>query len=148
MQIINFPQHVSLPHLCSSSSAAGASSIKAYKGVVSFTTSQRQRPGGRIPSSVDGSAASASSSDSISAASGATLNGGTGLPQTSRLTCHFLLVRLEAQETDLVVFFNVPHHEFDAAGDPRGLSREEVLAEEMVDALVGRLEVCDWGLFV
>lgn len=66
----------------------------------------------------------------------------------SQLTCHYLLVRLEAQETDLLVFFNVPHEEFEKAGDAQGLSREEVLAEETVTAMVGGLEIKDWGLFV
>jgi hypothetical protein len=58
------------------------------------------------------------------------------------------MVRLEAQETDLLVFFNVPHEEFDKNGDARGLSREENVAEETVSALVGHLEIRDWGLFV
>jgi hypothetical protein len=57
-------------------------------------------------------------------------------------------VRLEPQATDLVVFLNVPHEEFDQSGDPRGLSKEEVVAEELVETLVQKLEVCDWGLFV
>ncbi|RMJ26713.1 Ran-interacting protein Mog1 [Aspergillus sp. HF37] len=112
--------------------------VRAYKGVVSYTTPKRgAAAGGRIPVSVDGAAAG-----SESAAGGA-----AGVGMTSRLTCHYLLVRLEKHDTDVVVFFNVPHEEFDGAGDPRGLSREEELGAETVDALVGALEVRDWGLF-
>jgi hypothetical protein len=66
----------------------------------------------------------------------------------STLTCHYLLVRLAAQETDLLVFFNVPHEEFSQNGDPRGLSAEEALAKDTIDALIAKLEICDWGLFV
>ncbi|CAP97707.1 Pc22g04190 [Penicillium rubens Wisconsin 54-1255] len=120
MQVIKSPARVEVQLASSSPSPA---TIKAYRGVVSFTTPAR---GG-----------------------GGRMNGvSSGLPQVSRLTCHFLLVRLEAQETDLLVFFNVPHEEFDKNGDPRGLSLEEVVAEETIGALVGRLQVCDWGLFV
>lgn len=113
--------------------------VRAYKGVVSYATPKRGggAAGGRIPVSVDGAAAG-----SESAAGGA-----AGVGMTSRLTCHYLLVRLEKQDTDVVVFFNVPHEEFDGAGDPRGLSREEELGAETVDAFVKALEVRDWGLF-
>jgi hypothetical protein len=68
--------------------------------------------------------------------------------QLSTLTCHYLLVRLAEQETDLLVFFNVPHEEFNNNGDPRGLSAEEALAKDTIDALIAKLEICDWGLFV
>lgn len=82
------------------------------------------------------------------AVAGAGLDGtGEGAP-VSKVTCHYLMVRLEAQETDLLVFFNVPHEEFDKSGDARGLSREEAVAEETMGALVGQLEIRDWGLFV
>lgn len=143
MEVITPPQRVT-PACLGGAAAPPGSSITAYKGIVSFTTASRQR-GGRIPTSVDGAAASLSDS----AVAGATLNGETaGLPLTSRLTCHYLLVRLEAQETDLLVFFNVPHEEFDKSGDPRGLSREEMVAEETVTAWVERMEIRNWGLFV
>jgi hypothetical protein len=65
----------------------------------------------------------------------------------SSVSVHYLLVRLEEQESDVLVFFNVPHKEFDEKGDPRGLLREEELASEVINALVDRLEVADWGLF-
>jgi hypothetical protein len=81
-----------------------------------------------------------------SAVSGASVDGEA--PLSSKLTCHYLLVRLERQETDLLVFFNVPHEEFDKSGDVRGLSREESVAEETMAALVEKLEIRDWGLFV
>lgn len=120
----------------------GAPSVAAYTGVVSFTTSKAQSGpdgggggsggGGRIPVPVDGSATAPS------------LEG----PRRSRSTCHYLMVRLGAQEADLLVFFNVPHDEFDSSGDPRGLSREEELGSETIRRLVDGLEVRDWGLFL
>lgn len=63
------------------------------------------------------------------------------------MTVHYLLVRLEAQESDLLIFFNVPHDEFDLSGDPRGLSKEEEVATEAIDRLVQTLEIRDWALF-
>ncbi|CAG8153532.1 unnamed protein product [Penicillium nalgiovense] len=141
MQVIKSPTRVEVQLASSSPSPA---TIKAYRGIVSFTTPARGG-GGRVPVSGDGSAAGVSDSGAL----GAQMNGvSSGLPQVSRLTCHFLLVRLEAQETDLLVFFNVPHEEFDKSGDPKGLSLEEVVAEETIGALIGRLQICDWGLFV
>ncbi|KAJ5476544.1 Mog1/PsbPalpha/beta/alpha sandwich [Penicillium sp. IBT 31633x] len=142
MQVVKPPQRVDV-HLASSSPAP-ASSIKAHRGVVSFTTPARGAAA-RIPASAEGAAAGIAESALL----GAQLNGeGSGLPQVSKLTCHFLLVRLEAQETDLLVFFNVPHEEFDKSGDPRGLSLEEVVGEETIETLVGKLEIRDWRLFV
>ncbi|BCR83043.1 Ran GTPase-binding protein MOG1 [Aspergillus chevalieri] len=114
---------------------------RAYKGVASFTTPKTQRKGGgRVPGSVDGSAATTT----MGASNGV---GGTDAPQISRLSCHYLLVRLEKQETDLLAFMNVPHDEFDAKGDPSGLSREEEMAAGFIDKLVETLEVKNWGLF-
>lgn len=105
-----------------------------------FTTSTNAR-GERLREPVG-----TTGSVSDAAVGGATMNGETGL--TSKTTCHYLLVRLETQETDLLVLFNVPHGEFDKNGDARGLSREETVAEEAVGALVQSLEIRDWGLFV
>ncbi|KAJ5567514.1 Mog1/PsbP alpha/beta/alpha sandwich [Penicillium sp. DV-2018c] len=128
MQVIKPPQRVDL-RLASSAPSA----VKAYRGIVSFTAPVRGAAA-RIPATAEGAAAG--------------LGGESGLPQVSKLSCHFMLVRLEAQETDLLVFFNVPHEEFDKSGDARGLSGEEVVAEETVEEMIGRLEVRDWGLFV
>ena len=135
MQVIVPPQRVTLARL--SSTAPSASPINAYKGIAQFKTTPRQR-GGRAPVSESGSAVA-----------GVAMNGdSSNQPSTSTLTCHYLLVRLESQETDLLVFFNVPHEEFDKNGDPRGLSREETVAEDTMKALEDRLEIRDWGLFV
>ncbi|KAJ6171741.1 hypothetical protein N7470_000808 [Penicillium chermesinum] len=71
-----------------------------------------------------------------------------GQVQATTLTCHYLLVRLQAQETDLLIFFNVPHEEFDKKGDAQGLAKEESLAEDTIQALVEEFEIRDWGLFV
>ncbi|KAJ5570542.1 Mog1/PsbP alpha/beta/alpha sandwich [Penicillium hispanicum] len=131
MQVVLPPQRAALGAL--SASPTGAP-ISAYKGVVQFTSS-RQR-GARV-----------STSAADAAVAGAVLNGEA--PElTTKLTCHYLLVRLEAQETDLLVLFNVPHEEFDKNGDPRGLSREETVAEDTIKALVERLDIRDWELFV
>ena len=142
MQVIKSPTRVDVQ--LASSSPTPASGVRAYRGIVSFTTPARGG-GGRIPASAEGSAAGVADAGML----GAQMNEvSSGLPQVSRLTCHFLIVRLESQETDLLVFFNVPHEEFDKTGDPNGLSVEEVLAEDTIGALIGRLQICDWGLFV
>lgn len=134
LQVVTPPQGVRLPRL--TASAPAGASVRGYKGVVQFQNAPRQQRGGQIPATNGPSAAVA----------GAPVDGiEAGVTQ---LTCHYLLVRLETQETDLLVFYNVPHEEFDKAGDARGLSREEAAAEETVTALVGSLEIRDWNLFV
>lgn len=116
---------------------------RAYKGAVSFTTPKTQRRhgasggGSRIPAAVNGSAAATTEG----------VNGRTDAPQVSKLTCHYLMVRLEKQETDVLLFLNVPHDEFDAQGDARGLSREEEMATGLIETTIETLEVKDWGLF-
>lgn len=132
LQVITPPQQADLPRL--TATAPAGSSISAYKGVVQFQNAPKQGRG------------QAPATNGTSAVAGATTNG-SGAAMT-QLTCHYLLVRLAAQETDLLVFFNVPHEEFDKAGDAQGLSREETIAEETVAALVGGLEIRDWSLFV
>jgi hypothetical protein len=62
--------------------------------------------------------------------------------------CYSLLIRLEAQETDMLVFFNVPREEFEKEGDEEGFKGEVEGAESIVGALVQKLNICDWGLFV
>lgn len=128
MQVITPPHPVPLGKFTVPGAAAQP---PAYTGVVSFTTPKRQQHPGRIPVAVDGAAAGSSAAG----------------PQTSTHTCHYLLVRLAPQETDLLVFVNVPHEEFDLSGDPRGLSREEEIATALVAKLAETLEVRDWGLF-
>lgn len=120
---------------------------RAYQGAVSFTTPKTQRRHGasggdsRIPAAVEGSAASI-----MTDANGSI--GGVDAPQVSRLTCHYLMVRLEKQETDVLLFLNVPHDEFDTQGDAGGLSREEEMASGLIEKTIETLEVKDWGLFV
>lgn len=132
LQVITPPQRASLPRL--TATAPAGSSVTAYKGVVQFQNAPKQGRG------------QAPATNGASAIAGATTNGASAA--MTQLTCHYLLVRLEAQETDLLVFFNVPHEEFTKAGDAQGLSREEAIAEETVAALVGGLEIRDWSLFV
>ncbi|KAJ5082858.1 hypothetical protein N7532_011901 [Penicillium argentinense] len=129
MQIITPPQQMSLARL--TASAPAGTLVSAYKGVVQFKTAPKQR-GGQAPATNATAAASP---------------GGAGAPM-SQLTCHYLLVRLEAQESDLLVFFNVPHEEFEKNGDAQGLEREKAIAEETVAAFVDGLEIQDWGLFL
>lgn len=136
MEVITPPHRVTLPRLGTSPQG---SSVSAYRGVAVFSTTTKAR-GERLrePEGTTGAVSDA-------AVGGATMNGEFGL--SSKTTCHYLLVRLEAQETDLLVFFNVPHGEFDQNGNARGLSREETIAEETVDALVQNLEIRNWELF-
>lgn len=138
MEVITPPQRVTPTRLAAASPPG--SSISAYKGMVVFTTGTNSR-GSRVRGQ-----GQTTGSVSDSAVAGATMNGETGL--ASKVTCHYLLVRLEGQGTDLLVLLNVPHEEFDKNGDARGLSREEALAEETVAAMGQGLEIRDWGLFV
>lgn len=136
MQIVTQPQRVTPARL--GASAPPGSAFSAYMGIVEYITSPRKR-GSRAADGINASAVD-------SAVSGASVDGEA--PLSSKLTCHYLLVRLERQETDLLAFFNVPHEEFDKSGDVRGLSREESVAEETMAALVEKLEIRDWGLFL
>ncbi|KAI9372045.1 hypothetical protein BJX61DRAFT_468100 [Aspergillus egyptiacus] len=115
------PQQVSLPNL---------PKARAYKGaaVITSTTPDRSRPG---PASIGGAAAGSSAEGAL----------------VSSVSLHYLLVRLEEQETDMLVFFNVPHKEFEEKGDLTGLNREETLAEATMTGIVSALEVVEWGLF-
>ncbi|KAJ5679702.1 hypothetical protein N7462_007946 [Penicillium macrosclerotiorum] len=140
MQVVTPPTRVTLTRL--SDSASPGSPVTAYKGVVTFSSPSRQR-GGHFPGSSNGIPTAAADS----AVAGATVNGTSGQAM-SKMTCHYLLMRLEAQDTDLLAFFNVPHEEFDRSGNPRGLSREEAIAEETIGGLANQLEIRDWGLFV
>ncbi|KAH8435017.1 Ran GTPase-binding protein MOG1 [Aspergillus melleus] len=116
------PQSVALPNL---------PQARAYKGVATLTSPRTQRRGGQNPGSAGGAVAGSSAEGSL----------------TSTTSCYYLLVRLEEQETDVLVFVNVPREEFEAAGDTRGLAEEEKLAGGLVDELVGRLRIVDWDLF-
>ncbi|KAL4993392.1 hypothetical protein BDV10DRAFT_199666 [Aspergillus recurvatus] len=120
LRIITLPQQVSAQKL---------PRAKSYKGVAQITSTALPRSG--VAPSIGGAAA------------GSSADGGL----MSSVSVHYLLVRLEEQETDMLVFFNVPHKEFDEKGDPRGLSEEEELASDTINGLVDRLEVVDWGLF-
>ncbi len=141
MQIVVPPTRMDVAHLATS--APPGSSVTAYKGIVQFlSTTRRWGPGVRAP--INGTTAAVTDA----AVAGASVDGAAGGAPVSKVTCHYLMVRLEAQETDLLVFFNVPHEEFDKSGDARGLSREEAVAEETMGALVGQLEIRDWDLFV
>ena len=121
LEVIVPPRGVPVRKLTSSPSP-----VRGYAGVVSFTSPAP------APAAAPGRATD--------------LNGGGG-SRTSKSTCHFLLVRLEAHETDLVVFFTVPHVEFDLRADSRGLSQEEELASETIEKWAQELEIKDWGLF-
>lgn len=86
-------------------------------------------------------------SEDVGPGSGGTGVGGAEGSLTSTTSCYYLLARLEEQETDVLVFVNVPREEFEGAGDSRGLAEEEQLAGGLVDEMVRRLRVVDWGLF-
>ncbi|PWY64951.1 Mog1p/PsbP-like protein, partial [Aspergillus eucalypticola CBS 122712] len=63
--------------------------------------------------------------------------------------CSFLVVRLEEQGSDLVVWGNVPVKEFEGRGDEEGLREEEGVVGEVVEGLLGGdgLVVAEWDLF-
>ncbi|KAE8358921.1 hypothetical protein BDV27DRAFT_136948, partial [Aspergillus caelatus] len=132
LEIVTPPTRVSLGKF-----SAG---IVGYRGVVRVTS-----PKGRSAAR----AGSGSGSGSVSgigiggAVAGSSSEGGL----TSTVTLWYLVVRLVEQETDLVVFVNVPREEFEKAGDLRGLEAEEKLAEGLISGLVDGLEVVDWDLF-
>ncbi|KOC09765.1 Ran-interacting protein, partial [Aspergillus flavus AF70] len=108
--------------------------VVGYRGVVRVVSPKASsRAGARVGSGVGiGGAVAGSSAEG---------------ELTSTVTLWYLVVRLVEQETDLVVFVNVPREEFERAGDLRGLEAEERLAEGLIDGLVQELEVVDWGLF-
>jgi hypothetical protein len=70
-----------------------------------------------------------------------------GALQLTAYTCHYLLIRLERQTTDLVIFVNVPHEEFDLTGDTEGLAKADASASRLLDGLVRTLDVKNWDLF-
>lgn len=116
-------QTIAAPHRITLAKFAPETLVRAYRGVVSFTTPKKQRSRPE-----DGT------------------NGGPEEP--SRLTCHYLMVRMERQETDVLLFLNVPHDEFDARGETAELQGEEELARGLIERTIETLEVRDWGLFV
>lgn len=65
--------------------------------------------------------------------------------------CAFLVVRLEEQGSDLVVWGNVPVKEFEGRGDEEGLRGEEGVVGGVVEGLLGGdgdgLVVVEWDLF-
>lgn len=116
--MISSPERIDVPSVSASSPAPVQ--INAYKCASSITTKER---------------------DAHRNLTGAP-------PPTSTVTCHYLLVRLEEQETDILAWFNVPHDEFLKNGDVHGLTKEIDLAKSTIDALASKLEIKDWGLFV
>ncbi|KAL4811125.1 hypothetical protein BDV18DRAFT_128647 [Aspergillus unguis] len=119
LRIVTLPQQVSLQKLAAA---------RAYKGTVQMSSAPAHSG---IPPSIGGAVA------------GSSADGGL----ESTVSVHYLLVRLEEQATDILIFFNVPHKEFNEKGDSRGLSSEEELASKVIDGLVEKFEVVDWGLF-
>lgn len=64
--------------------------------------------------------------------------------------CRFVVVRLEEQGSDLVVWGNVPVKEFLERGDVDGLRVEEGVVGGCVEGLAGDEDgfvVVDWDLF-
>ncbi|KAL5333044.1 hypothetical protein BJX70DRAFT_81663 [Aspergillus crustosus] len=122
LQNVTPPQQISLQKI---------PSARAYRGTAQITSPSSAGRSGGAPASIGGAAA------------GSSADGALG----SSVSVHYLIVRLEEQETDLLVFLNVPNKEFDERGDPRGLAGEEELAGAVVDGLVEGFEIADWGLF-
>ncbi|KAE8553665.1 hypothetical protein EYB25_005047 [Talaromyces marneffei] len=133
MDIIREPKRVPLKKLTASPMGAKAS---AYAGLVTFTSPRKQRREGgmqRLQNAVV----------EQNAASGST----PPPPDKSTNNCHFLLVRLPDQSTDLLAFVNVPQDEFLVQGNTAGLAQEEELAEKVIEKFTEVLEIKNWGLF-
>ena len=69
----------------------------------------------------------------------------TTVPPTSLVHQLQLLVRLQSYETDLCVRINVPLKEI--GGDEGHVKQEETFAAEMLQMIVGTLDIKDFGLF-
>ncbi|KAJ5232075.1 hypothetical protein N7468_005031 [Penicillium chermesinum] len=126
-QVVSPPHRVSPSKLVAT--APAGSPVAVFKGIAQIRSVPRQR-GGQPPSGPGAVVA------------GEAVDGGQ--VQATTLTCHYLLVRLQAQETDLLIFFN----SLIRKGDAQGLAKEESLAEDTIQALVEEFEIRDWGLFV
>jgi hypothetical protein len=129
MDIIKPPRSVEVPKLSTSSSPPAT----AYAGVVLFKTPNPKWRTGSLetpaPPPVFTATGSASSLQLVA------------------YSCCFLLVRLPQQTTDLLVYINVPHEEFEKSGDSEGLAEEEAMASRLLDEFERTLEVRDWDLF-
>ncbi|PGH26593.1 hypothetical protein AJ80_01722 [Polytolypa hystricis UAMH7299] len=70
-------------------------------------------------------------------------------PRTRKTTttCHFLLVRLEPVQADLLVQVIVPHREFDDSATSGEIAMEESFAHDVMDQMTRSLEIRDYGLF-
>jgi hypothetical protein len=136
MDVIREPRRVPLNRLTASAMGAKAS---AYAGLVKFTTPRKQRREGGGTQRLQNTAAAAEQN----AASGST----PPPPDTSTNNCHFLLVRLPDQKTDLLVFVNVPQDELLGQGNTGALAKEEELADEVIGKFTEMLDVKNWGLF-
>lgn len=134
MDVIREPRRVPLKKLTASAMGAKAS---AYAGLVKFTTPRKQRREG------GGTQRLAATAEERNAASGST----PPPPDRSTNNCHFLLVRLPDQKTDLLIFVNVPQDEFLARGDMVLLAKEEDLADEIIGKFAEVIDVKDWRLF-
>ncbi|KAF3407752.1 hypothetical protein DPV78_001673 [Talaromyces pinophilus] len=134
MDVIREPRRVPLQRLAASPLGSKAS---AYAGLVKFTTPRKQRREAAGTQRLQDTAAEQNP------ASGST----PPPPDRSTNNCHFLLVRLPDQTTDLLVFVNVPQDEFLARGAMESLAREEALADEIIAKFAEVIDVKDWGLF-
>ncbi|EED17470.1 Ran-interacting protein Mog1, putative [Talaromyces stipitatus ATCC 10500] len=134
MEVVREPKRVVLRRLSSAP-------VYAYAGSVRFTSPRKQRRDSGIQRQND-TVSTGTGDTAAAAASGSALP----IPDRSTNSCHFLLVRLPAQRTDLLVWVNVPHDEFLAQGNEGGLASEEKLAEDVIGKFVEVLDVKDWGL--
>ncbi|KAH8701700.1 putative Ran-interacting protein Mog1 [Talaromyces proteolyticus] len=146
MDIINPPHPVQLKHF------TAVNNLSAFTGIVKYTTPKKQRSAtaGINALGREDSAQQQTSFTSIDGdVSGGrdTASSSTTGPWRSSYSSHFLLVRLPEKETDILVFVNVPHDEFDLQGDPRALAREEAIASGLLEKFVEVLEVKNWDLF-
>lgn len=147
IQLKKFPSEVSASASASTSespsSVRSETKVSAYAGFVRFTSPRkRQRNNAH---SEQQRMQQINAIEDENAASGSTLSSND--PDKSTISCYFVLVRLPAQETDLLVFVNVPHDEFISQNNATGLAREEDLAKQTIDRFAEVFDVKDWGLF-
>ncbi|KAK2768694.1 hypothetical protein FQN54_000550 [Arachnomyces sp. PD_36] len=109
------------------------SGTAAYHGQV------RIKPADTPTSVADPSAA-------VPGAAVASSSSGDGLElEKKTTTCHYLLIRLQGKETDILVLVNVPHSELvNASG---AVERENTLASTILEQVRSTFEIKDMSLF-
>lgn len=62
-------------------------------------------------------------------------------------TCFMFLVRIQKYGTDVLVYINVPKEPLERGGGAGAVAREEECGREIMERIIGSLEIVDYGLF-